>query len=65
MGKCQLKMIGIMLVFTLGMAVGCSSRTTEAPASPITITGAGSTFVAPLLLKWCEQYHQGTSRRGG
>ena len=45
MGKCQVTMIGVMLLLTLGMAVGCSANKAEAPATSITIRGAGSTFV--------------------
>ena len=45
MGKFQVKMIGVMLLLTLGIAVGCSSKKAEAPPGSITIKGAGSTFV--------------------
>ncbi|MGO8748496.1 MAG: phosphate ABC transporter substrate-binding protein PstS [Thermoguttaceae bacterium] len=58
MGKCQVTMIGVMLLLTLGMAVGCSANKAEAPATSITIRGAGSTFVEALVLKWCEKYHE-------
>ena len=40
-------------------AVGCSKP--EVPASTsndqLTIHGAGSTFIAPLTRKWCDQFH--------
>ncbi len=58
MGTFQVKTIGIMLLFTFGIAVGCSSKKVEAPAESITIKGAGSTFVAPLFRKWFEEYHK-------
>ena len=54
----QVKMIGVMLLFTLGIVAGCSSNKVEEPAGPITIKGAGSTFVGPLFRKWFEQYHK-------
>ena len=38
----RVKLIGVMLLFALGMAVGCSSKKAEAPAGSITIKGAGS-----------------------
>ena len=58
MNKTRVPMIGFMLLFILGIAVGCSSNKGEAPADSITIKGAGSTFVGPLFRKWCEQYHK-------
>ncbi len=58
MGKFQVKLIEVMLLFTLGIAVGCSSKKAEAPAGSITINGAGSTFVAPQFRRWFEQYHK-------
>ncbi len=45
---------------TVAAAGGCSTRSSnESATTPnaITITGAGSTFVAPLFRKWFEQYH--------
>ncbi len=51
-------MIGVFLLLTFGIAVGCSSQKVEAPADSVTIKGAGSTFVAPLFRKWFEQYHK-------
>jgi phosphate transport system substrate-binding protein len=58
MGKCHVAIIGLVLLSTLAIAVGCSSNKAEAPAGPTTIEGAGSTFVGPLFRKWCEQYHK-------
>ncbi|MGA2256882.1 MAG: phosphate ABC transporter substrate-binding protein PstS [Thermoguttaceae bacterium] len=57
MGKFQVNMIGVMFLFTFGIAVGCSKKVEE-PAGSITIKGAGSTFVAPLFRKWFEEYHK-------
>jgi len=48
----QVKTVGVMLLLMLGIAVGCSSKKGESPADPITIKGAGSTFVGPLFRKW-------------
>ncbi len=58
MAKFRVRIIGVMLLFTLGIVVGCSSGEPVSPAGPITINGAGSTFVGPLFRKWCEQYHK-------
>ncbi len=58
MNTVQVKMIGVVLLCTLGIAVGCSSNKAETPASPITIKGAGSTFVGSLFRRWFEQYHK-------
>ena len=58
MGKFQVKMIGVMLLFTLRDCRWLLPRKAEAPAGSITIKGAGSTFVAPLFRKWFEQYHK-------
>jgi len=58
MDKSQIKMFGVMLLFSLGILAGCSSKKAEAPAGSITIKGAGSTFVGPLFRKWFEQYHK-------
>ncbi len=58
MNTIQVKAIGVMLLGTLGIAAGCSSSKAERPASPITIKGAGSTFVGSLFRKWFEQYHE-------
>jgi len=54
----QVKMTGVMLLFAFGIAAGCSSKKAEAPADPITIEGAGSTFVGSLFSKWFQQYHK-------
>jgi phosphate transport system substrate-binding protein len=58
MSKFHVAMLAVMLLFTLGTAGGCSSKTAAAPADSITIKGAGSTFLAPLVRRWCEQYHK-------
>ncbi len=60
MGKFQfqVKMVGVMLLFAFGIAIGCSSKKAVAPAESITIKGAGSTFIAPLVRKWSEKYHK-------
>lgn len=50
-------MIGVMLLFMLGIAAGCNSHQPAAPADSIAIKGAGSTFVGPLFRKWFEGYH--------
>jgi phosphate transport system substrate-binding protein len=42
-------------------AGGCSTKSStasDAPAGVLTISGAGSTFVAPLFRKWFDQYHE-------
>ena len=58
MATFRVKIIGVLLAFTLGILGGCSSSEPAAPAGPITIKGAGSTFVGPLFRKWSEQYHK-------
>ena len=58
MDKRHFKRIGVLLLLTLGIVVGCSSEKVETPIESITIKGAGSTFVGPLFRKWFEQYHE-------
>jgi phosphate transport system substrate-binding protein len=51
--------IAVALVgLTLGIAAcgGSSSSNAGAAASPDTMIGAGSSFIAPILTKWGEQY---------
>ena len=58
MNKIRVPMIGFLLLFTLGIIVGCSAKKAEVPAGAITIKGAGSTFVEPLFRKWFAEYHK-------
>ena len=58
MGAFQVKMIAVVLLFTVGVIAGCSSNRVEHPADSVTLKGAGSTFVGSLFRKWFEQYHQ-------
>ena len=57
MGNFQVEMIAGMLLFALGIAVGCSSRkwnrqrTQSRSREPVR-------FVAPLVRKWSEKYHK-------
>lgn len=52
-------------IVPLAMAIiaclpGCSSKSTSASSQSetITITGAGSTFVTPIMTRWIADYHQ-------
>ncbi len=58
MGAFQVKMIAVVLLFTVGVIAGCSSNRVAHPADSVTLKGAGSTFVGSLFRKWFEQYHQ-------
>jgi len=58
MGRFRFKMIGVVLLFAFGIAVGCSSKKSAVPTGSITIKGAGSTFVGSLFSKWFKQYHK-------
>ena len=44
------------------IAVACLLAATAVPASADEITGAGSTFVYPVLASWADAYRK--SRRG-
>jgi len=47
----------VTLVAMMSVVSGCSNKFEEEPAT-ITLTGAGSTLVKPLFLKWFKQYHK-------
>ena len=53
----RLGFLGLVLVVT-AVTGGCSQPTANAPASTVVISGAGSTFIAPLMRRWCATYHQ-------
>ena len=58
MGKTLIALLGAALLGVLAAVAGCTAKPVEVFPEPVTITGAGSTFVAPLLRKWIEQYQQ-------
>src|SRR5215469_8225422 len=56
----------VFLILAIGIVmigvVGCNSSSSSGQQSEtITITGAGSTFVNPIMTKWIEQYGQSHS----
>lgn len=62
---------GVALSATVALVAGCSSpqsqtpgqpttNQTTAPTSAISLTGAGSTFIYPILSKWIDVYHTKT-----
>lgn len=52
----RLTLILAAIILVSGLA-GCNSSSSNEPAT-ITITGAGSTFVNPIMTKWIQDYHQ-------
>jgi phosphate transport system substrate-binding protein len=48
--------LGLVLLATAANG-GCSGKTADADTGTAVIKGAGSTFVAPLMRRWCEKYH--------
>lgn len=52
---------GLLGVATLAFsltAIGCTSKSNAPSSEPISITGAGSTFVYPIMTRWIADYHQ-------
>ena len=64
MGSFQVKMIGVMLLFTLGIAVGCSSKKAEAPAGLDHDQGSRFDFCRTAVSQVVRTIPQGTSQRG-
>lgn len=51
------QLIHIAAFFSLALVVGCNSKSGEQSAG-ISITGAGSTFVNPIMTRWIADYQQ-------
>jgi phosphate transport system substrate-binding protein len=47
----------VAAIIGLTALFGCNSSSSTQPES-VTITGAGSTFVNPIMAKWVQEYHQ-------
>lgn len=47
----------VAAIIGLTALFGCSSSSSSQPET-VTITGAGSTFVNPIMAKWVQEYHQ-------
>ena len=58
MCKFHVKMIGILLLITFGIAVGCSSKKAEAPTGRSRSREPAQHLSRPLFRKWFEQYHK-------
>ena len=55
MPRTSLTLIAALLAVTA--LSGCRSSSSKAPET-ITLTGAGSTFVTPIMTKWAQEYRQ-------
>jgi phosphate transport system substrate-binding protein len=47
-----------VMVTIMTVVVGCNSSSSVQQPETITITGAGSTFVNPIMAKWIDEYRQ-------
>lgn len=48
----------VALLLALAMLSGCRGSGPSSQPEMITITGAGSTFVNPIMSRWVQEYHQ-------
>ncbi len=48
----------LLSILLLATFVGCTKKTSENSASQTRLTGAGSTFVYPIMSKWASEYQK-------
>ncbi|MBZ5490604.1 MAG: phosphate ABC transporter substrate-binding protein PstS [Acidobacteriia bacterium] len=58
MQRIILRCVVLVMPIVMIAVSGCSSTSGAPKAETITITGAGSTFVTPIMSKWIDEYHQ-------
>jgi phosphate transport system substrate-binding protein len=48
----------VLPLLVLSLCVGCSKKSSESAAAKTELTGAGSTFIYPMMSKWASEYQK-------
>ena len=48
----------IPLLFVLSLCIGCTKKSAESASAKTELTGAGSTFIYPMMSKWASEYQK-------
>lgn len=51
-------LLGVAALALTFTAAGCTSKSSSGGSGTVSITGAGSTFVYPIMTRWIADYHQ-------